>query len=303
MLTAYWLSQLGEQARTLITVTGRDAQRFVQGLITADLRQVVAGQGRASALLTVKGKMISDAVVLVWDERPSVDPARPSAYALAVPQSMADKIVNTLQRHAIIDEVEIAARPEFEFAVLCGDDEPLHGLSGVQTAAVDHPLRGLLVVGKSQALAAALDHLPRGDDQAFAKARIDAAIPAWGHELTADVFPPEVGFVHAVSYEKGCYLGQEPLARIHARGQTNWVMVHARSSLGANARAGELAASDRPHAGKVTTTSRLCTDGLALAIVHRKVAQIGTHLHAVADPVELWEVVSPPLGADIRAKS
>ena len=46
----------------------------------------------------------------------------------------------------------------------------------------------------------------------------------------ADTFPPEVGFVAAVSYDKGCYMGQEPLARIHARGQVNRVLVQVGAS-------------------------------------------------------------------------
>ena len=117
-----------------------------------------------------------------------------------------------------------------------------------------------------------------------------------GSRIEPDVFPPEVGFVYAVSYDKGCFTGQEPLARIHARGQVNRVMVRVNAdapiALGTT-----LAGPDRPEVGKLTTVAPDGDGGgvLGLAIVRRDVAEAGKALTAGDTTVT---VTSGPLGDD-----
>lgn len=126
--------------------------------------------------------------------------------------------------------------------------------------------RGVAGCGEEGALAAALAKVAVASEDAWNRYRVGEAAPAWGRGIVADTFPPEVGFVAAVSYDKGCYMGQEPLARIHARGQVNRVMV--RVSAGTlPAGPVTLAASDRPVAGRWTTWASNPAGAMGLAVV------------------------------------
>jgi folate-binding protein YgfZ len=266
-------------------MTGDDAVRFLQGLLTADVAELAPGSARAAALLTVKGKIISEVWVLAVDD---------DECALALPESVAADVIAKLDGHIIMDDVQLEPLPEQACAIVWRDGDRLRTRELAQLPAevrafeATHPLPGVLLVGPESALRASLLGDP-ADAEAFTAARIAHARPAWGFEITPDHFPPEVGFVDAVSYDKGCYLGQEPLSRIHNRGQVNRVMVRVRLSARANVPV-ELTSDSRP-AGVLTSVAGL--EGLA--IVRRNVAQPGTRLSA--GEVEV-EVVTTPLGDD-----
>ncbi|MFY0531537.1 hypothetical protein [Nannocystis pusilla] len=121
-----------------------------------------------------------------------------------------------------------------------------------------------------------------------------------GPEITPGTFPPEVGFVAAVSYDKGCFMGQEPLARIHARGQVNRVLVRVHAGTCPEGPV-ELAAPERPQAGLAATWAPDPSGGASgLAIVHRSAASPGTVLSAAG--IGAVEVRSGPLGDDPGVK-
>ncbi|MCA9697759.1 MAG: hypothetical protein KC431_09570, partial [Myxococcales bacterium] len=159
-----------------------------------------------------------------------------------------------------------------------------------------HPLEGVLVVGPREALLEAGAALgERSSAEAFTAARIAGGRPAWGFELAPDHFPPEVGFVDAVSYDKGCFMGQEPLSRIHNRGQVNWVMVRLRAEAAPAEGETQPLTLDEREVGR--WTSWVGTDGSVqgLAIVKRVQAVPGVRLRAGALEVE---VLTGPLGDD-----
>ena len=277
------LETLAHQDRRLLRFTGADVGRFLQGVLSADVQQLRHGHAQAAAILTVKGKIISDAVVLCGAE----------GIALAVPAEIADEVLALIDRHIIMDDVQVTLDPLQRF-VLAWPEGPEEA-AGVQRFVTRHPAPGVLLVGHASALALALRELPEAEPSAFALHRIAAAAPAWGHEITADTFPPEVGFVAAVSYDKGCYMGQEPLARIHARGQVNRVLVQVGA---ATLPPGPLPLTSpaRPEAGRWTTWASSPDGAVGLAIVHRSLAKPGTVL--TAEGVGSVEVCSGPMGDD-----
>jgi tRNA-modifying protein YgfZ len=197
-----------------------------------------------------------------------------------------------------MDQVEIERPAAPSVAVVWShDDAPveLTAAAGVRTLTARHPAPGCLVVGSPEAVAKAVAGSTELDAERWAARRIATATPAWGHEIAADVLPPEVGFVYAVSYGKGCFLGQEPLARLHARGQVNRVMVRVRSAA-ALTEGTTLRTDARPEAGRVTTVAAHDGGSLGLAIVRREAAVEGTAMHT-AEGVAV-EVTSGPLGDD-----
>jgi folate-binding protein YgfZ len=278
------LDELPHHDRRLLRLAGADVRRFLQGVLSADVHAVRPLHAAPAALLTVKGKLIAEALVLCGEDE---------AVALAVPAELAAEVLSLLERHIIMDDVSVHLAEAIRFALVWPD--PGTHADGVARYATHHPAPGVLLVGEDAALRAATAGLEPADANGWHLHRIAAATPAWGHEIAADTFPPEVGFVTAVSYDKGCYMGQEPLARIHARGQVNRVMVQLKAPAlppGPTT----LAAPDRPQAGRWTSWAVGPHGVVGLAVVHRSCARPGVVL--TAEGVGDVEVSSGPLGDD-----
>ncbi|HLT37661.1 MAG TPA: hypothetical protein VK034_15315 [Enhygromyxa sp.] len=283
------LASLPHQARAIVRVTGEDALRFLQGLLTADVGELTPGRATPAALLTVKGKIISEVWVLAVTEQ---EPW------LVVPAELGDAVITKLDSHIIMDDVELEPLADHQCAIVWRDDGVLTTAElsvpeGVLAFEATHPLPGVLLVGPGEALGRPGEQLGEpADAEAFTAARIAHGRPAWGHELTVDRFPPEVGFVDAVSYDKGCYLGQEPLSRIHNRGHVNRVMVRVELSAvpsGAGPielREGEL------DAGALTSWTAARR---GLAVVRRSRSKLGNKLSAGELEVT---IASEPIGDD-----
>lgn len=285
------LDEIPGQSRARLRLHGPDVRRFLQGTLTADLGGLRPDHAMAAALCTAKGKLVSELVLLPGAGDDEV-------HAL-VPAALGESLRERFDRHIVMDEVEVEALGAVAVAVAWaeGDEPPVVDAPGVEAFAARHPAPGRLLVGTAQALRAALAGAEAVSAAGWDAHRVATASPAWGHELDEGFFPPEVGFVYAVSYDKGCYLGQEPLARIHARGQVNRVMVRVHA---ATAPAGPvaLASEARADAGRWTTWAAGPGGVDGLAIVRRDSAEPGARLRtAEGEPVEV-EVRSGPLGDD-----
>lgn len=286
------LDEIPGQARARLRFVGPDTRRFLQGTLTADLAALRPGHAVAAGLCTAKGKLVSELVLLPGAGDDEV-------HAL-VPAALAEGLRERFDRHIVMDEVEVAALPAMAVAVAWDDDgeaPELAAAPGVEAFATRHPAPGRLLVGAEPAVRAALAAAEAVGAEGWTRHRIATGSPAWGHELDEGFFPPEVGFVYAVSYDKGCYLGQEPLARIHARGQVNRVMVRVHASRAPTGPC-TLASETRPDAGRWTTWVAGPQGVEGLAIVRRDVAEPGARLRTVEGEPVAVEVRSGPLGDD-----
>jgi folate-binding protein YgfZ len=212
---------------------------------------------------------------------------------------VADEVAGLLERHIVMDEVAVerAGTPAMGFiwpaqAIASGAD--------VRAYAARHPAPGVLLVGEAAAVDAVLAGHPPADADAFARHRIETASPQWGREIVAGALPPECGFVHAVSYDKGCFMGQEPLARLHARGQTHRVLVRVRAARSPGEPVDLLERGKT--VGRWTSWARDGEGAIGLALVRREVASPGTALTAGDDAIAVT-VTSAPLGDDPGAES
>lgn len=278
------LHDLPHQHRRVLRLHGPDTRRFLQGTVSADVAKAEPGRAVPATLLTVKAKIVSELIVLVQDED-TID--------LVVPADTFAAVETHLDRHIIMDQVEVARRDDQVVAALWGEGLPEAAAPLRWTCT--HPVHGQLLVGTQAEVDAALEGVGPAEATAFATHRIAVGAPAWGFEIRPDFFPPEVGFVGAVSYDKGCYLGQEPLARIHARGQVNRVMVRVDVEGDASVPVA-LDHADRPDSGTLTTAA----GGSGLAIVRRSFAAPGQSL--TGDGVHV-RVTSGPLGDDAGVSS
>ncbi len=279
--------------RAVARVAGPDAAAFLQGTLTAD----VAGWDRAralpAALLTRKGQLVAEVIVVP-------DPAGGDGIGLVVPADVFDEVVSTLDRYLVMDDATVEPAPEtrvwFAWEEPPGDATASHDGHGVIVPAV-HPARGWLCVGPAAFVEAVTAGAPAGTAESFEAHRVACERPGWGHELRPGRLPPELGYADAVSYDKGCFLGQEPLARVHARGLVPRVMVRVNAAQAADPLPVELASDDRPQAGRLTTLVPAGERFEGLALVHRSVAVPGTALR-VAGSGAVIEVCSGPIGDD-----
>jgi folate-binding protein YgfZ len=144
------------------------------------------------------------------------------------------------------------------------------------------PMNSLAAVAdKLIAAARAVDGCACGWD-ALETARIEAGVPRFGADLDETTLPPEAGLdVTAVSYNKGCYIGQEVLNRIHTIGHVNRKLVGLRLSAGTSAlpRRGDKLLRDGKEIGVIT--SAVCSPvfaHIALGFVRREYAETGTEV-------------------------
>jgi folate-binding protein YgfZ len=290
--------------RRLLVVSGPDAVEYLQGQLTNDVEALGVGEGQHSALLDRKGHMQADMRVL-----------RPTAEELWIETEAAalEAALRHLSMYSIGREVEIADASE-ERAVLSligprsveiagGAALPEHACEEIAIAGVE-----CLAVGTRDGIdliAAAADRerlrealreagAVEVSPEAVEILRIEAGVPRFGAEMGAETMPAEAGIVEqAVSFTKGCYIGQETVARLHYKGRPNRHLRGLRLSgvaePGAPLRLGE------KEVGRLGSAAVSPAFGpIGLAIVRRE-AEPGSEL-AVGEDGVTAEVVALPFG-------
>lgn len=282
-----------------LRLAGADRLRFLNGLVTCEVKGLAEGEGVYGFVTSLQGRILADVVVLaVADE-----------LWLEVPAGEEEAAVAThLGKYLIADRVEIASL-DAEVVTLAGPgvatlleaslgrgslpSEPWsHRPAALAGAPGRVVRRGIAPVetfdlwlqpGAGSAVHAHLQAegaVPAGAE-AWDVLRVERGIPAFGRDFGPDNFPQETGLgEQAVSYDKGCYLGQEIVARIHYRGGVNKSLRGLRfPGLDTPPPTGtELLAEGRP-AGTVGTSALSPDHGpIALAILHNRANAPGTIL-------------------------
>jgi len=180
--------------RSLISVTGPDAPKYLQSMLTNDVERVVPGGGVYALLLTPKARIIADLEVFGVGE---------GEYVLGTPVEAREAVLQALVRSRFRSKVEL---------------EPVEG--GVAWGKTEAARAMLQTPAGPEAL---LDSAaPADPSPEWEIARVEAGQPRYMHEFDNDSMPAEAGVVdRAVSFTKGCYPGQEPVARLFYRGHVN----------------------------------------------------------------------------------
>ncbi len=291
--------------RGRIRVIGEKAAEMVAGLVTNDVAGLVPGQGCYAAALTAKGKIVADVRVFIAEGSVLVDAPPRAAVAWA---AMVRKFVNprlaahrdesgslrdlgifgATSRHVVaaltgVPPAALLALPPYAHVTVEIDGRtvlvmksPDLGVEGyellVETEQFDATWTRAVEAGAT----------PAGLE-AWEIARVEAGRPEWGLDIDDTTIPQEANFdeLHAISYTKGCYVGQETVARLHFRGHVN---KHLRGVVAAGLDAPPAGATLHDEAGvqvgDVRSTVRSPRlGGVALAMVRREV-QPGTALLA-----------------------
>jgi folate-binding protein YgfZ len=190
-------TKVGRRPRDFLGVRGPDAAAYLQAMVSNDVEALAPGDSCDALLLTAKARVIAPLVVL----RRAIDD-----FLLLTEPGLGERARATLVRSRFAAKCDIEL--ESHTSVVVFGDAP----GGLPTADYGVPANEVL----DQALE------PTVDDAELEVLRIRAGVPRYGREIDDRVLPAEAGLEQrAVDFEKGCYPGQEPIARQHYRGRVN----------------------------------------------------------------------------------
>jgi folate-binding protein YgfZ len=181
--------------RAFVRVAGPDAADFLERMVSNEVESLAVGESRDALLLTPKARVIALLRVL---RRADGD------FLLLTEPELGDLVRTHLLRARFAAKCEIEAE-EHTSTVVLGDGE------GIPCPDYGVAAREVLDAGAADA-----------DVEELERLRIEAGTPRFGREIDDRVLPAEAGLVErAVSFSKGCYPGQEPIARLRYRGKVN----------------------------------------------------------------------------------
>jgi aminomethyltransferase len=299
--------------RRLLTVTGEDRVTFLQGMLSNDVKVLRPGEGTYAALLTQQGKIVSD--VRVYAD---------SGYVLLdVLAERVTAVISALEKFIVADDVELNVRD---------DEQPLIGLMGPAAAATleavlkaklpewqalshqnltvaGRALRviavgetnesGLLLCGAAAVRAEVWSALLAAGAQPIGMEtlnvlRVEAGVPWYGIDMDDEVLLMETNLDRAVSFTKGCYLGQEVVERVAARGHVNKKLTGLAIDGDQVPPPATTLRADGRDVGRITSAVRSPAHGriIGLGYVHRDSLTPGTVLRAVMAEGEAAVVVT-----------
>ena len=170
--------------RSYVRVAGADAEDYLQRMVSNDVAVLEVGARCDALLLTARSRVIAPLVVLRRG---------PDDFLLLTEPELGERVRAELTRFRFAARAEIDPEEHESWLVLGGEE--------------------------------VLDERPPGDEvgeEEYERWRVETGIPRWGREIDHSILPAEAGLTEThVSFTKGCYPGQEPIARLHHRGKVN----------------------------------------------------------------------------------
>jgi len=287
--------------RAVLVVTGPPRLKFLHNILSNDVEGLTPGQGRRAALMDVKGRLLAFVRVLVGadDVRLEVAGGRRAAVETA------------LVHYRVATPVRFAARPDVVIAVLGPEARATLARAGAATPelpaeghvaarvagtdvhvarAGDLPGTGYVLHVPPDAVPAVVSALQAAGAAELSPAsldalRVEAGRPWYGPDVTEENLLHETGLLREYhSPTKGCYVGQEVVARLEARGaNVNKLLRGLR--LTSPAAAGDAVRAENKDVGRVTTAAVSPRLGpVALAYVHRSRAEPGSEVEVAGAP-------------------
>jgi aminomethyltransferase len=241
--------RIGDRPRAFVRVSGAHAAEYLQRMVSNDVLALDPGGSCEALLLTPKARVIATVRVLRRDGED---------FLLLTEPELGETVRDHLLRMRFAARCEIALEPHRSYVLLGATSDLPEGSPAVPTEDYGVPAWEVIdaeePVGASRIAAEELERL-----------RIEAGTPRFGREIDDRVLPAEAGLDRrAIDFEKGCYPGQEPVARLRYRGHVNRSL-----------RVVRLAGTDVPsfdaeieHEGKVVgrLTSAVVADGSVVGL-------------------------------------
>ena len=231
--------------RMRIRISGPKAAELVTGMVTNDVSAMQPGEGQYAAALTPKGKIVADLRIFALDDAVLIDT---SAAAAPGWKEMVRKYVNpriapyhdvtselrdigvfgrssrsVVSRVLGIDDRDLAALAPYSHI-----SRPIDDATVIVARVPEMDMEGYEIFLPAEAAAPLTMKLQAagvaaGSKETWEIARIESGRPEWGTDMDDTTLPQEANFdeLGAISYTKGCYIGQETVARVHFRGHVN----------------------------------------------------------------------------------
>ena len=288
-------------ARGRVRVTGDDRARLLHALTTNHVQQMKAGDGLYAFFLNAQGRILADAAIFCFDDHLLLDTESSTLRALYA----------HIDHYIIADDVtledvtgqtfclSLEGPQSAEVAAHAGISVPHHRFSharwGDFTAAScastgSHGLRvfgpavrkdeAILLLENAGAVAATA-----GDAELV---RLENFVPSYGCDITDSNLPQETQQIHALHFQKGCYLGQEIVERIRSRGHVNKLLMGFRLEAAAAPASGTKLMLEGQPAGEVTSAALVAGVVFGLAYVRVPGARSGAMAAIDGHPVELF---------------
>lgn len=201
--------------RGKLRFTGPQRAWFLHQIMTQAFEDITPGEARDTAMITAHGRMLGYLEVVATED----------ALLAHFEESLVATLPDEIRRYVFATRVEID-EPDLGLVLVAGDgwQEAVPGSADV------HPTNGLGIPAAYLWVTdadAAIGELRRAGAREASEDELEAirvanAVPRWGYEMDAKTFPQEAGIEsRAVHFDKGCYLGQEAMAKIHFRGKVN----------------------------------------------------------------------------------
>jgi len=264
--------------RGILEMTGRDRARFLHGMCTNEIKKLQPGQGCMAAVVNRQGKMVAEMIVHVAE----------NALLLEMDRSNLIPAIDHLNKFLVADDVQMKVS---DAAVLGLWGPRAQSLLAVKDLADFHfMMRDGVVVSRNRTLGVEGYHLivpaAKTDEaegilghgvapvgfEAHEALRIESGFPRWGADMDATLLPMEAGLGPvAISYTKGCYIGQEVIQRVKTYSEPPKMLVQLEV---ADAAAGDKVLSGAEEVGTLTSV----TPSLALGLVRKEFKSPGTEL-------------------------
>jgi glycine cleavage system T protein len=287
--------------RAKFLMKGRDHARLLQRLVSNDVKKLAPGQGTYATLLNAQGHIVVDLLLYCAE----------GCFLVDTDADLRDKAIQAFRRYIIADQVEIEPLDLYALAfqgvrargllekTLHIDLPTVQELDHFASNYAGFPIRvvrasstgeegyevwvnaaGMEAVwGAACGQAPTYGTLPCGW-VALETLRIEAGIPRYGVELGEDVIPLEAGLWNALSFNKGCYIGQEIVERARSRGHVNWNLAGLIVNASQPPAPGEKAVVQGREVAEITSSCVSPTLGktIALAYVRREYSEPGVRI-------------------------
>lgn len=251
---------------SVLSVGGADRASWLNGVVTNDVRALAQGASVYAAAVAVKGKILADLhATALGDE-----------ILLAMPSERRDEVAAHFDRYVVMEDVTLTPSDLRVFTVQGPRSAEVAPPVGLR-ARNDRLGRGgfdlYVAPGEVEALVAwAREAEARGElavvgDEAWERARVEAGVPRFGVDFDTANFVQEASITpRAVSFQKGCYLGQEVVCRLEMRGHVQRRLVSLRVD-GAPPAKGAPVVSEGKAVGEVTSAAASSEGAAVLAMV------------------------------------
>lgn len=266
---------LDASAREQLRVTGEERASFLHGMVTNDVEGLAVGGSCYAAMLTPKGAMVGDLRVL----------KREGDLVLDTGAGRGAAVKDFLNKYLISEDAELHDAPELAVLGVVGpkaEDVVARWPADAVLGRFVSSLGGVDVLVPRERvpeLLALVADVPRLSPETLDVLRVEAGVPEFGVDMTESTIPLEANLDRAIHLQKGCYIGQEVIARATYRGQMNKKLMGLLLGDATPAAGTELRQGERK-VGWLTTVVKSEAKGqvVALGYVHRDFLAPGTQL-------------------------